>query len=391
MSGQDFSQIIDRRHSQSVKWDFMAQYLGLEGDELLPMWVSDMDFRAPDPVLQALQQRVTHGVFGYSERDDSYYQAAIDWFAARHQLLLQRSWFSTIEGVLPGLALLIQMLSAPGEEVVIQSPCYGSFSKIIQLNGRRVLDNPLQQTEQGYRMDLQHLEQLLRTQRPPVLLLCNPHNPTGRCWSKEELSELMTLCERWSVTVLSDEIWADLLLPGSHFTSVLHLAQNYACPVVAATSASKTFALSSLRIANFLIPDQGLRSRFQQRLNAHGLDVFNVMAMSAATAAYQQGSQWLDNLLIYLADNRRALAAVLADPGCRLRLLPAEGTYLAWVDCRDLGLDDATLQQHLIEKTGIVPSMGLGFGALGSGFIRLNLGCPRPVLLEAAHKLFSLG
>ena len=391
MSIMDFSQPVSRRNTASVKWDFMARAVETTRQELLPMWVSDFDFPCPPAVQAALEQRARHGVFGYSERDDAYYQAAINWFARRHDLQVKREWFTSIEGVVPGLSLLVQMLTHPGDGVVVQGPWYGSFGKVVQLNQRQLLDNPLVQGEDGYyRMDLEHLEGLFRQMNVPVMILCNPHNPTGRCWSAEELTRLLALCDRYDVIVISDEIWADLLLPGARFTSLLALGERWHSRVICATSASKTFGLSSLRIANFLIPDTGLRNGFLQRLDAHGLDVFNALSLTAATAAWQQGEAWLDQLLAYLAANRRWFVEQAAQRLPWARITPAEATYLIWMDCRSLGLDDAALKQAVVGQAGIVPSMGSSFGPRGSGFIRLNLGCPRSYLEQAMDGLARL-
>ncbi|OTA21359.1 aspartate aminotransferase [Xenorhabdus beddingii] len=390
MESFDFNQIIDRHNTGSVKWDFLDRYLHLTKTDLLPMWVSDFDFQSPKEVRQALSSRIDHGIFGYSERDDLYYQAAIDWFSRRHQLTLHRDWFTSIEGVLPGLALLIQMLSKPGEGVIVQGPYYSSFAKIIAMNDRVLIENPLLESPEGYKIDYAHLEQLLEQHRPPLFLLCNPHNPTGRCWDRDELLQLLGLCKKYGTTVISDEIWADLILPQEKFTSILHLGSEWHRHVIAATSASKTFGLSSLRISNFLIPDPALRQAFNDRLNAHGLDVFNALSMTAATAAYQYGDAWLDNLQNYLAENRRWFEQALASSVPWCRMTKAQGTYLAWLDCRDLGLDDGTLQQVLIQKAKIAVSMGCSFGERGQGFIRINLGCPRQYLEEAIAGLAQL-
>ncbi|WP_387691816.1 MalY/PatB family protein [Photorhabdus sp. RM71S] len=390
MKPRDFNQIIDRHNTGSVKWDFLDRYLQLSQTDLLPMWISDFDFQCSEKIQQALHTRVNHGIFGYSERDDHYYQATIDWFSKRHQLTLHRDWFTSIEGVIPGLALLIQMLSKPGEGVVVQGPYYASFAKIITMNGRMVIENPLLESPEGYKIDYNHLEQMLEQHRPPLLLLCNPHNPTGRCWDRDELTRLLTLCKKYGVTVISDEIWADLILPGKTFTSVLHLGNEWHSNVIAATSASKTFGLSSLRISNFLIPNPELRHAFKARLDAHGLDVFNALSMTAATAAYQHGDVWLDELQHYLAENRCWFGQALtsAVPWCRMT--KAEGTYLAWLDCRDLGLDDDTLQRALLQKAKIVVSMGWSFGNKGEGFIRVNLGFPREYLEKAIAGLVQV-
>lgn len=390
MESPDFNQIIDRHNTGSVKWDFLDRYLHLNKTNLLPMWVSDFDFQCPKEVLQALSCRIDHGIFGYSERDDLYYQAAIDWFSRRHKLTLHRDWFTSIEGVIPGLALLIQMLSKPGEGVIIQGPYYSSFAKIITMNGRTVIENPLLEDPKGYKIDYGHLEHILEQHKPPLLLLCNPHNPTGRCWDRDELLQLLVLCKRYGTTIISDEIWADLILPWGKFTSILHLGSEWHSHVIAATSASKTFGLASLRISNFLIPDPTLRQDFNDRLNAHGLDVFNSLSMTAATAAYQHGDRWLDKLQDYLAENRSWFEQALASSVPWCRMTKAEGTYLAWLDCRDLGLDDNTLQQLLIQKAQIAVSMGYSFGDRGKGFIRINLGCPRQYLEKAINGLVQL-
>ncbi|WP_434525452.1 MalY/PatB family protein [Photorhabdus asymbiotica] len=386
----DFNQIIDRHNTGSVKWDFLGRYLQLDQTDLLPMWISDFDFQCPEEVLQALRTRVGHGIFGYSERDDHYYQAAIDWFSRRHQLTLYRDWFTSIEGVVPGLALLIQMLSKPGEGVIVQGPYYGSFAKIITMNDRVVVENPLLESPAGYKIDYGHLEQMLEQHRPPLLLLCNPHNPTGRCWDRDELTRLLMLGKQYGTTVISDEIWADLVLPGKTFTSVLHLGSEWHSNVIVATSASKAFGLSSLRISNFLIPDPELRRAFNDRLNAHGLDVFNALSMTAATAAYQHGDLWLDGLQNYLAENRRWFEQTIMHTVPWCRMTKAEGTYLAWLDCRALGLDDDALQLALLQKAKIVVSMGCSFGEKGKGFIRVNLGCPRQYLEKVISGLTQL-
>lgn len=235
-----------------------------------------------------------------------------------------------------GLALLVQMLTHPGDGVVVQGPYYGSFAKIITLNGRKLLENPLSESpDDGYQMDFCQLERLFRHERPPLMILCNPHNPTGRCWSANELEQLLLLCEAYDVTLISDEIWADLLLPGETFTSVLHLGERWHKRVISATAASKTFGLSSLRISNFLIPDPTLRQRFLSRLDAHGLDVFNALSVQAATIAWNESRQWLDSLLDYLAENRRWFVEQATEHLPRARIVPAQGTYLLWMDCKN--------------------------------------------------------
>ncbi|KNL45465.1 aminotransferase, partial [Salmonella enterica subsp. enterica serovar Typhimurium var. 5-] len=349
----DFNQIINRNNTGSVKWDFIERHFGDGAGKLLPMWVSDFDFACPPEVQAALHQRIEHGVFGYSERDEAYFNALLHWFSSRHQLTLKQEWVCSVEGVVPGLALLVQMLTHPGDGVVVQGPYYGSFAKIITLNGRKLLENPLSESpDDGYQMDFCQLERLFRHERPPLMILCNPHNPTGRCWSANELEQLLLLCEAYDVTLISDEIWADLLLPGETFTSVLHLGVRWHKRVISATAASKTFGLSSLRISNFLIPDPTLRQRFLSRLDAHGLDVFNALSVQAATTAWNESRQWLDSLLDYLAENRRWFVEHATEHLPWARIVPAQGTYLLWMDCKKLGLDDEQLKWVMADVAG---------------------------------------
>lgn len=385
-----FDEVINRRHTGSLKWDFMPVSQHQRTGQLLPMWVSDYDFAVPPAVVAALHQRVEHGVFGYSTRGEDYFTALCNWFLQRHQLAFDRQWVCSVEGVAPGLSLLLQMLTRPGEGVVVQAPYYGTFGKIITLNQRRLLENPLRpDSKAGYCMDLDHLTRLLETQRPPLMILCNPHNPCGRCWSVAELEALLTLCQRYQVCLLSDEIWCDLLLPAARFTSVLQI-ENQPDTLIVANSASKTFGLSALRIANFIIPDNRVRQNFIERLNAHGMDVFNVLAMTAATAAYHHGQRWLDQLLAYLADNRNWFCQQAERYLPWAQITPAQASYLLWMDCRELGVNDEELKRIMIEHAGILPSMGCDFGDQGSGFIRLNLGCPRQYLHQAMDGLKQL-
>ncbi len=295
----DFNQIINRNNTGSVKWDFIERHFGDGAGKLLPMWVSDFDFACPPEVQAALHQRIEHGVFGYSERDEAYFNALLHWFSSRHQLTLKQEWVCSVEGVVPGLALLVQMLTHPGDGVVVQGPYYGSFAKIITLNGRKLLENPLSESpDDGYQMDFCQLERLFRHERPPLMILCNPHNPTGRCWSANELEQLLLLCEAYDVTLISDEIWADLLLPGETFTSVLHLGERWHKRVISATAASKTFGLSSLRISNIAHQLTGIRVN-KQLIGVKTMTIFRVIRTVNAVPIQRAGLQLRDIAVPY--------------------------------------------------------------------------------------------
>lgn len=380
-----FDCIHNRCNTGSLKWDFMKEKLGLDGTDRLPMWVSDYDFQAPPLVLEALHNRINHGIFGYAERNDDYYQAIINWYQQQHHIHIKKEWITTVHGVLPGLSMAIQLLTDTNDKVVMQTPGYGSFRKIVEFNDRVLVENPLIEKQGNYTIDLAHLESCFQ-QGAKVMIFCNPHNPVGKAWSEEEITAVAKLCHQYDVWLLSDEIWGDLAMGGNTYHSALSLPEELQQKLIVATAASKTFGLSSVRISNFMIPNQELKARLVRRLDAHGMDVYNSLAMCAATAAYQTSAPWLNELKTYLQENITTLATFIESELPELSFTPPEAGYLAWVDCRSLGLTDKELELKLVEA-GIVPSMGIAFGNEGSGFIRLNLGCPREVLVQAMERI----
>lgn len=380
-----FDQVSDRRNTGSLKWDFIEDKLGLSGDDLLPMWVSDYDFTAPPKVLSALQKRIEHGVFGYAERDSEYYDAVIRWYQSEYKIHVKKEWITTVHGVLPGLAMLIQLLTKETDKIVMQTPGYGSFRKITEFNNRILLENPLKEKNGKYCMDFMHLEKCFQD-GAKVMILCNPHNPVGKAWSQSELTQVATLCDKYGVWLLCDEIWGDLVMQGNRYYSAMQLSPELQKRLVVATSASKTFGLSSMRISNFMIPNLALKERFIRKLDAHGMDVFDAMAMTAATAAYQTSSHWLKELKIYLRGNINYLNEFLLNEIPKAQMVIPEAGYLAWVNLKGLKLSDEAIENKCI-KAGLVPSMGVHFGSGGAGHIRLNLGCPRSTLIKACERL----
>jgi cystathionine beta-lyase len=380
-----FDCIHNRCNTGSLKWDFMKEKLGLDGTDRLPMWVSDYDFQAPPQVLEALHNRIDHGIFGYAERNGDYYQAIITWYQEQHHIQIEKEWITTVHGVLPGLSMAIQLLTETNDKVVMQTPGYGSFRKIVEFNDRVLVENPLLEQQGTYSLDLVHLESCFQ-QGAKVMIFCNPHNPVGKAWSKEEITAVAELCHQYDVWLLSDEIWGDLAMGDNTYHSALSLPEDLQQKLIVATAASKTFGLSSVRISNFMIPNQELKARLVRRLDAHGMDVYNSLAMCAATAAYQTSAPWLTELKTYLQENISTLLCFIETELPELNFTPPEAGYLAWVDCRALGLTDKELELKLVDA-GIVPSMGIAFGSEGSGFIRLNLGCPREVLVQAMQRI----
>jgi cystathionine beta-lyase len=381
---EEFDRVIDRRGTASVKWDYSRRYTGLEG--LLPLWVADMDFPAPPEVLQALRRRVEHGIFGYTLEPESYFQAAMDWMLRRHGWKLQREWLIPAPGVVPAINLAILAFSEPGDEVVIQPPVYHPFAQGIRRNGRSVAENPLLLEGRRYVMDFAQLERLIGP-RSRLAILCSPHNPVGRVWERDELERMAEICLRGGLILLSDEIHCDLVLPGFRHLPAASLSAQAASSTVTFLSATKTFNLAGLGGSLVVIPDPGLRRRFQKATESLWTGVANPLSAAATEAAWRHGEPWLQRLLAYIRANYEFLVRFLAERLPALQVMPLEGTYLAWIDCRALGLPDDRLKARILEGAGVWLNEGPMFGTGGQGFQRLNLACPRATLRQALERL----
>ncbi|WP_172192861.1 MalY/PatB family protein [Actinomyces faecalis] len=392
LPGSSFSQfdlVHDRTGTSSLKWDFAAERGRPAG--VLPLWVADMDHQVAPGITSALLWRVRHGIFGYTETDAAYDAAVTSWFARRYDWQVEASWNVVTPGVVPALALAVRALTAPGDAVVIEEPVYYPFREVIEDNGRVVAPAPLVRGDDGsYRRDMQALERTLRTSGAKVLLLCNPHNPVGRVWSRTELEDLAEIARRYDLTVVSDEIHADLALPGHRTTPFASLSPDAAARTIACTSPSKSFNLAGLQVANILIPSERLRKAFRAELAAVGYSQPNALGLTACQAAYESGDAWLDELRGHLAAARDHVAERLAAvPG--VSVAPCEGTYLLWLDCHGLldlaGLEPSELDEVMLEEAGLWLDDGAIFGAGGEGFTRINIACPRATLDQALDRL----
>ncbi len=393
----NFDQEIDRRGTHSAKWGVVKQdgrFTPLEdapqfldGPRLLPMWVADMDFQVPQPVIDALTARAQHGIFGYGWPGASYRQAVIDWMHRRHGWTVEADWIVTTPGVVPALNMLVRTFVAPGQRVIIQPPVYYPFYTAISNNGADLARNPLLLTDGRYGMDLAGLESLAAEPDVAMLILSSPHNPVGRVWTPDELRRLGEICLAHDVLVVADEIHGDLLYPGQRFTPFATLGEQFAANSVICTAPSKTFNLAGLATSNIIIPNPELRLRFERTLNSNGLHGVNTFGMVALEAAYAHGEEWLAQVMDYVAGNFRTLRDYVAEHLPQIDVIEPEGTYLVWLDCRRLGLDKAALERLMLDEARVFLDEGYIFGPEGEGFERINIACPRSILAEALERI----
>ena len=384
-----FDLVHDRTGTASLKWDFTAQRGRPAG--VLPLWVADMDHQVAPGITSALLWRVRHGIFGYTDPDDAYDAALASWFARRYGWRIEADWNVVTPGVVPALALAVRALTEPGDAVVIEEPVYYPFREVVEDNGRRAAAVPLVRGRDGrYRRDLAALEETISASGARLLLLCNPHNPVGRVWERTELEALARVTARHGVVVVSDEIHADLALPGYATTPFAGLDEATAARTITCTSPSKAFNLAGLQVANILISDPRLRRAFRRELAAVGYSQPNALGLVACRAAYEGGEAWLDELREHIAAAREHVVARLAQvPG--VEACPCEGTYLLWLECTGLleatGLAAEELDDFLLKEAGLWLDDGRVFGAGGRGYTRINVACPRPTLDEALDRL----
>ncbi len=393
----NFDQEIDRRGSNSAKWGVVPQNgrfvpleaapQFLEGERLLPMWVADMDFLVPQPVIDALVQRAQHGIFGYNGAGLSYRQAVVDWMARRHGWAVDADWIVATPGVVPALYLLVRTFVAPGQRVIIQPPVYHPFFTAASNNEVEAAHNPLLLADGRYEMDFAGLEALARQPDTAMLILCSPHNPVGRVWMPEELRRLGEICLEHGVLVVADEIHGDLIYPGHRFTSFGTLGEALAQNAIVCTAPSKTFNLAGLAASNIIIPNPELRLRFERTLNSTGLHGVNTFGMVALEAAYTHGEEWLTQVMDYIAGNLRYLRDFVAEHLPQIEVIEPEGTYLVWLDCRGLGLGKAELERLMLDEAHVFMNEGYIFGREGEGFERINIACPRSILAEALQRI----
>lgn len=386
MTAHDFDQIIDRRGTRCSKWDDMQSTYGVDPDEGLAMWVADMDFRPPQAVQRAVEAAVAHGVYGYPGANRPYLDAICWWMEHRHGWQVQPDWVLTCSGLVNGVAMALNAFTAPGDGVIVMSPVYHAFGRVIRAGGRDLVELPLAQRDGIYCMDWDSWEGMLKGHER-LLILCSPHNPGGRVWSGEELSQVAAFCKTHDLILVSDDIHCDLVMPDSpRHRMIATVAPDISDRLVTLTAATKTFNIAGAHIGNAIIADPDLRARFKGALMAAGISPA-MLGMDMVAAAYSpEGAAWVDALVDYLDGNRRIFdEGVNAIPG--LRSMPLQATYLSWVDFSDTGMTPAEFTARVEGVARIAANHGATFGTGGDPFLRFNIATPRARVTEAVRRL----
>ncbi|MFP3765154.1 MalY/PatB family protein [Prevotella intermedia] len=385
MGKYNFDELVNRRGTNSVKWDEEKE------DGIIPLWVADMDFLAAPAIRRAVEERAKHGVFGYAIVGDSYYAAITNWFKRRHNWAIERDWIIYTTGVIPAISATIHALEMPGEKVLIQTPVYNCFYSCIRNQGLRVLESPLKREGNTYVVDWDDFEAKCADKKTTLFLLCNPHNPAGRVWTKDELARMNEICMRHDVKVISDEIHCELIMPGYVFTPFATVNADCQRNSVVFNSPTKNFNIAGLQIANIICADKEWYRRIDRAINIFEVCDVNPFGPLALEAAYNESEDWIDELMPYIADNYALLKDTFAKEVPSYEVLKLEGTYLAWVDIRKSGLTANALTEKLLREGKVQVNSGIIYSKNdGEGYIRINLACPRATLQEGLKRIVSV-
>ncbi len=382
-----FDEVVDRSGTQSAKWDYYDK-------DLLPLWVADMDFKVPEPIIDAILDRAKHGVFGYSYFHSTYFDAVLDWFKRRYDWEIRKNWLAFTPGVIPAINIAIQSFSNPGDKIIVQNPVYYPFFGVIKNNGRQILYNPLKRIGGRYQMDLDDLKRKIIDERVKILILCSPHNPVGRVWTREELIDVGEICINNEIMIITDEIHCDLILPGFRHTNFASINNDFAMNSITCTSLSKTFNLAGLQLSTIIIPNKKLRKSFINQIESVFIPeefgyLPNDLSLVAFTTAYQKCDAWLNSLLIYIKQNLDFLKSFLNNNIPQIDVIEPEATYLVWLDFRKLGIEIDKLKNFLQQKAKVALDDGSMFGSGGEGFQRINIACPLITLKKALERIHN--
>ena len=377
----DFDTIIPRRGSNSYKWDTPAT------DEVLPMWVADMDFRTAPEIIEALQKRLDHGIFGYAKTPPEYYEATIQWFRRRHRWSICREWILNTTGVVPAISAILQGLATPGDKVLTLTPVYNCFFSSIRNSGCVLEDCELHYEDGCYTIDFEALDRQASDPGVKYLLLCNPHNPSGRVWTRDELQQISRICSRHGDFVISDEIHCEMIAPGFHYIPYASISEEALQGSVTCVSPSKSFNIAGIQVANIVCADAEVRAKIEHALSVNEVADQNVFAVPALIAAYEKGEPWLNALNAYFHENDMAFRDYCKRYMPQYKLPVKEASYLEWLDCTPSGMDGDQVARRLLEEENLMVNPGSMYGESGRAFIRINIACPRALLMQGLEKL----
>ncbi|RLL83454.1 MalY/PatB family protein [Mesotoga sp. BH458_6_3_2_1] len=383
----NFDKIIERRGTDCIKWDHADLFFGK--NDLLPMWVADMDFESPPEVVEAIVTRAKHGIYGYTARSDSYYESIVSWLSRRHGWEVEKEWISHAPGVVPAVHIAIMALTHPGDKVIVQTPVYYPFFKAVEETGRQLILNPLIESGGRYTMDFEDLERKIDS-RTKIIILCSPHNPVGRVWTRDELSKLGEICLSSNIKIISDEIHSDLVLGNNRHIPIATISEEVSSITLTCVAPSKTFNLAGLSSAAVISSSSTLLSEYSNMLSSVGAGMSNVFGTIALQTAYNKGEHWLEELLEYISGNFEYMRDFLKANFPEVKVTELEGTYLAWIDFRGTGMSVEELKNLLYEKAKVGFEDGSIFGIEGEGFMRVNLACPRAIVEEAMKRLINV-
>ena len=381
----DFNKIINRNNTKSLKYDFAKERNMPE--DLLPLWVADMDFQTSPEIIEALNKAVSHGIYGYSEGKEEYFDAVYNWYNDNFNWQVKKEWLIKTPGVVFAIVLAINALTNEGDSVLIQNPVYYPFTEVIIDNNRKLVNNSLVRNGKKYEIDFEDFEKKIIENNVKLFILCSPHNPVGRVWKKWELEKIGDICLKHNVKIVSDEIHSDFVYPENKHIVFSSLDEKYQNITITCTAPTKTFNLAGLQISNIFIPNLEIRKKVLKQLDRVGYSQVNLMGLVACEAAYKYGRQWLNELKEYLLDNLNFLRDYLETNIPRIKLIEPEGTYLIWLDCSALGFEDKELEKFIVEKAKLWLDSGYIFGKEGEGFQRINIACPRETLKKALEQL----
>ena len=381
----NFNEIIDRKGTDSLKYDFAVER-GLPKD-VLPLWVADMDFPVEDHIKKALIKASEHAIFGYSDTKDDYFEVLSSWYERRFFWKVKKEWLVKTPGVVFAIAMAIQALTKENEAIIIQEPVYYPFSSTIRANNRKLVINNLVLKKDKYHIDFVDFEKKIIENNVKLFILCSPHNPVGRVWTREELQKLANICLKHKVYIFSDEIHSDLVYEKDTHTIFANLGKDVEDSCIVATAPSKTFNIAGLQVSNIWIANEKIRDAFKEAIDRAGYSQLNNMGLIATKVAYKYGEEWLEELKIYLKSNIDFVRKFLKDKLSNIKLIEPEGTYLLWLDCRELGLSEKERQGLIQNKAKLWLDTGTMFGKAGAGFERINIACPRKTLEEAMNRL----